>query len=112
WETADEYVSGDVRAKLRNANAAAAINPDVRSSVEALEAIQPEDLMPGDINARLGAGWIPKTDIADFIAQTLQIPVGDMSIGHAGEIATWSVKLDYFAERSVANMTTHGTKRM
>src|SRR5207245_5823479 len=64
------------------------------------------------INARLGASWIPRSDIADFIAETLHVPVNDVSIGHAGEIAAWSVKLDFFASHSVSNTTTHGTKRM
>jgi N12 class adenine-specific DNA methylase len=112
WETADEYLSGNVRAKLKTAEAAAAINADYRPNVEALKQVQPEDLLPGDINARLGASWIPKADIADFIAQTLQIPVSDVSVNHAGEIATWSVKLGYLADLAVANTTTYGTKRM
>lgn len=111
WETADEYLSGDVRAKLRTAEATAAINPLFARNVEALRAVQPEDIRPGDIQARLGASWIPKSDIADFIAQTLQIPGRDVSVGHAGAIATWSVKLDFFAQRSVSNTTTYGTKR-
>jgi N12 class adenine-specific DNA methylase len=112
WETADEYLSGDVRAKLKEASAAAAINSLYQRNVEALKAVQPADILPGDINARLGASWIPKGDIADFIAELLHVPVNDVSIGHAGEIATWSVKLDYFASHSVSNTTTYGTKRM
>ncbi len=111
WETADEYLSGDVRAKLREASAAAALNPVFSRNVEALRAVQPEDIKPGDIQARLGASWIPKSDIADFIAETLQIPRGDVAVGHAGQIATWSVKLDVFTARNVSNTTTYGTKR-
>src|SRR6266849_1554150 len=90
WETADEYLSGDVRAKLRTAQAAAAINPIYQRNVEALKAVQPEDILPGEINARLGASWIPASDIQDFIAQLLQVPVGDVAVTHAGAIATWS----------------------
>src|SRR5204863_6186266 len=112
WETADEYLSGDVRAKLRTAEAAAGINPVFTRNVEALLAVQPADILPGDINARLGASWIPRSDIADFIAETLHVPVSDVSIAHASEIAAWSVRLDYFASHSVSNTTTHGTKRM
>src|SRR6266480_5310546 len=93
WETADEYLSGDVRDKLKTAEALAAINPVYSRNVEALKAVQPADILPGDINARLGASWIPRSDIADFIAETLQVPVSDVTIGHAGEIAAWSVKL-------------------
>ncbi len=112
WETADEYLSGDVRAKLKTAEAAAAINPSYRSNVEALKAVQPEDILPGDINARLGAGWIPRSDIRDFIAELLQVPKRDIAVGHAGEIAAWSVILDVSAAHAVSNTTTHGTKRM
>src|SRR5205085_10258433 len=73
WETADEYLSGDVRAKLREALAAAAINSAYQQNVEALKAVQPEDILPGDINARLGSSWIPKEDVRDFVAELLQV---------------------------------------
>ncbi len=112
WETADEYLSGDVRAKLKTAEAAAMINPAYTRNVEALLAVQPADILPGDINARFGASWIPKGDIAEFIADLLHVPVSDVSIGHAGEIAAWSVKLGYVANSAVSNTTTYGTKRM
>src|SRR6266700_3402284 len=112
WETADEYLSGDVRAKLKTAEAAAAINPAYARNVEALIAVQPADILPGDINARLGAPWIPRTDIADFIAETLQVPRSNVAVGHAGEIAAWSVMLDVTAAHAVSNTTKHGTKRM
>lgn len=112
WQTADEYLSGDVRAKLRAAEAAAEINPAYRSNVEALKMVQPPDIPPGDINARLGTGWIPKSDIKTFICELLQIRPNDVAVGHAGEIATWSVKLDRYAEQYVTNTTTFGTKRV
>src|SRR5260221_779588 len=112
WETADEYLSGDVRAKLKTAEAAAAINPTYARNVEALIAVQPADILPGDINARLGAPWIPRRDIADFIADLLQVPAGNVAVGHAGEIAAWSVMLDVTAAHAVSNTTKHGTKRM
>src|SRR6266566_1345379 len=111
WETADEYLSGDVRAKLKTAEAAAAINPSYARNVEALIAAQPADILPGDINARLGAPWIPRSDIADFIAEALQVPRKDVAVGHASEIAAWSVMLDVTAAHAVSNTTTHGTKR-
>ncbi len=112
WETGDEYLSGDVRDKLKTAEAAAAINPSFYRNVEALKAVQPADILPGDINARLGASWIPRSDIESFIAETLQVPVSDVSVYHADDIAAWSVRLDFLASRAVSNTTTHGTKRM
>ncbi|WP_052888108.1 DEAD/DEAH box helicase family protein [Thermogemmatispora carboxidivorans] len=112
WETADEYLSGDVRAKLRAATAAAAINPAYQPNVEALKSVQPPDIPPGDISARLGAAWIPKEDVQRFICELLQVPAHDVTVAHAEAIATWSVRLDYFADRTVANTTTYGTKRV
>src|SRR5206468_274919 len=55
WETADAYLSGNVRDKLKAAKAAAALNPVFARNAEALQAVQPEDILPGDIHARLGA---------------------------------------------------------
>jgi len=112
WETADEYLSGDVRAKLKAAAEAAAINPVYQRNVEALQAVQPEDIPPGEIRARLGASWIPKEDVAQFIAELLHVPVSEVSVVHAKEIAQWGVTLDVFASRSVANTTTYGTRRV
>lgn len=111
WETADEYLCGDVRAKLRAAEAAAEINPAYAPNVKALKAVQPADLLPGDISARLGSSWIPASDIQQFICELLQISKRDVSVVHAGAIATWDVRLDVLADRTVANTTTHGTKR-
>jgi len=111
WETADEYSSGDVRAKLRSAEAAAVINLEYSRNVKALAAVQPEDLKPGDISARLGAGWIPKQDIKAFICELLKVKPDSVTVGHSGNIATWSVALDYFAEHEVSNTTTYATKR-
>ena len=68
WETADRYLSGNVRAKLAAARSAAALDASYQRNIEALEAVQPADLQPGDIEARLGSSWIPATDIRDFVA--------------------------------------------
>jgi N12 class adenine-specific DNA methylase len=74
WETADRYLSGDVRAKLNRAEAAAAIDPSYHRNVEALKEVQPVDLLPGDISARLGSSWIPAFDVKRFVAELLDIP--------------------------------------
>jgi N12 class adenine-specific DNA methylase len=112
WETADEYLSGDVRAKLKTAETMAAMNPVYQANVEALKAVQPEDILPGDIHARLGAGWIPASDIKDFIVQLLRVPAENVTLMHAGQIAAWTVTLDYVARHSVSNTTTYGTRRV
>jgi N12 class adenine-specific DNA methylase len=111
WETADRYLSGNVRAKLKTAAAAVTIDPAYQRNVDALKAVQPADLMPGDICARLGSSWIPAADVRDFIAQTLDVPKSLITVAHSGTIATWAVTLDSIAKESVANTTTHGTAR-
>jgi N12 class adenine-specific DNA methylase len=76
WETADRYLSGNVRAKLAAAQASKQIDPEYRRNVEALQAVQPKDLEPGEIEARLGSSWIPPSDIRDFIAELLFLQRG------------------------------------
>jgi hypothetical protein len=71
WETADAYLSGPVRTKLKAALAAAEIESRFAANVEALQAAQPTDLKPSEITARLGAPWIPPADIAAFCRETI-----------------------------------------
>ena len=91
WETADRYLSGNVRAKLAVAQASEQIDPTYRRNVEALQAVQPKDLEPGDIEARLGSPWIPPSDIRDFVSELLDVPGGSVKVGYAETIATWTV---------------------
>jgi len=111
WETADRYLSGDVRAKLKTAEAAATLDPKFSRNVEALKAVQPADLLPGDSSARLGSSWIPTSDVKDFICETLDIPKTFVNVSHSGAIATWALTLDSYAKSAVSNTTTHGTPR-
>lgn len=71
WEPSDEYLTGDVRAKLKTAEVAAAANPAFKPNVLALEKVQPEDLTPSQISAGLGAPWIPESDLNRFIKELL-----------------------------------------
>jgi N12 class adenine-specific DNA methylase len=111
WETADRYLSGNVRAKLAVAQASAQIDPAYRRNVEALQSVQPKDLEPSEIEARLGSSWIPPTDVRDFVAELLDVSRASVKIGYAETIATWTVELDYGAKHVVNNTTTHGTAR-
>ena len=111
WETADRYLSGNVRVKLVSAQSAATLDPSYRRNIEALETVQPPDLQPGDIEARLGSSWIPATDIRDFIVHTLDAGPESVRVAHAEAIATWTVETDYAAKIGVANTTTYGTAR-
>jgi N12 class adenine-specific DNA methylase len=111
WETADQYLSGNVRRKLALARDVARSDSSYRRNIDALESVQPKDLEPSEIEARLGSSWIPQSDVRDFIAELLDVPRVSVNIGHAETIATWTVELDYSAKHVVNNTTTHGTTR-
>lgn len=110
WEPADEYLSGPVRNKLAAAEAAARTDKGYERNVEALKAVQPKDLEPEEIEARLGSSWIPKTDIRDFISELLEMPVETVKVGHSEALASWT--LDLKRKDTVANSKTYGTSRM
>lgn len=89
WLTADAYLSGPVRKKLEVATAAAALDPVFERNVRALEAVQPADLRPSEITARLGAPWIPASDIVAFVHETMGAAI---RIHHMPELASWTVE--------------------
>jgi N12 class adenine-specific DNA methylase len=109
WQTADEYLSGNVRDNLRQAEAA---GPEYQRNAEALKAVQPEDVLPGDIDANLGAPWIPVSDIQAFAAELFSCPSEALTIRHIRKDAAWSVEAGYSAEHSVAATTDYGTSRI
>jgi len=89
WQTADAYLSGQVRDKLKAAEAAATLDPVFERNVRALVDVQPADLGPSDITARLGAPWIPAVDVVAFVKQTMG---ADIKIRHMPELASWTVE--------------------
>jgi N12 class adenine-specific DNA methylase/adenine-specific DNA methylase len=107
WHTADAYLSGAVRSKLATAEAAAALDPAYARNVEALGRVQPADLRPSDITARLGAPWIPAADIIAFVKETMD---ADITIHHMPELACWTVNARQL-EWSAAGTTDWGTHR-
>lgn len=111
WETADAYLSGNVRRKLADAEAASRMDHSYARNVEALKAIQPVDLEPHEINGRLGSAWIPKGDVQQFVSELLGIPFNNVIIGHAEALGSWSVTLAGNSKAVVANTQTWGTKR-
>ncbi len=74
YQTADEYLSGNIRVKLDEARAAAAQNPLFAANIPALEAVMPEKIRAGDITVRLGATWIPEKYVRQFMYEMLQTP--------------------------------------
>jgi N12 class adenine-specific DNA methylase len=109
WETEDQYLSGEVRVKLGDARAAAAANPAYQENVTALEAVQPADLSASEIDARLGAVWIPPADVEAFAKSLLG--ADGITVSHAAAVGTWFIKGDYSARAAVANTTEWGTDR-
>jgi len=111
WETADLYLSGNVRAKLIAADSAAQIDAAYGRNAEALRTIQPPDLQPGEIEARLGSSWIPTSDVRAFVSELLDVPATNIKVGFAEPIATWTLEPDAATKYVVSNRTTHGTSR-
>ncbi|MCI0538398.1 MAG: DEAD/DEAH box helicase family protein [Verrucomicrobiales bacterium] len=109
WETEDQYLSGNVREKLATAEAASIAESKFKENVEALRAVQPQDLKASDIDVRLGASWIPAGDVQNFIQALLD--AHDVTVSHAPQIGTWIVQADYGAKQSVNNTTEWGTNR-
>ncbi|AQS65474.1 MULTISPECIES: DEAD/DEAH box helicase family protein [Rhizobium/Agrobacterium group] len=89
WQTSDAYLSGAVRTKLGVAEAAAALDPAYERNVRALQAVQPADLRPSDITARLGAPWIPASDVVAFVKEMMG---AEIRIHHMPELGSWTVE--------------------
>ncbi len=107
WETADAYLSGPVRTKLAAAEAVAVTEARYGRNVPALRAVQPEDLKPSDITARLGAPWMPADVVEAFVAEQMGVTV---QIRHTVEIACWSFNIHAFAGIAAAT-SEWGTER-
>ncbi|HUY91924.1 MAG TPA: DEAD/DEAH box helicase family protein [Pirellulales bacterium] len=108
WQTADVYLSGNVRQKLAQAERA---GPSYARNVEALKLVQPEDVLPGDIDANLGAPWIPVPDIQAFACELFRVGPAAVKVSHIKKDAVWSVDADHSAQASVAATSEYGTQR-
>ncbi len=73
--------------------------------------MQPKDLKPGEIEARLGSSWISQSDARDFVAELLDVPREGVKVGYTETLATWTVELDYGTKYVVNNTTPPGTAR-
>ena len=115
YVTADEYLSGNVRRKLRQAQRAAQQDPAFAINVEALTAAQPKDLDASEIEVRLGAAWIDKEYIQQFMYETFNTPYylqRAIQVNYASYTAEWQVTgKSSVSEKDVAAYTTYGTSR-
>ena len=116
WQPADEYLSGNVRAKLDIARAAAQSDPDFAVNVQMLERVQPEPLTAADINVKLGTTWIPPEDINRFIRDVLHPPF--YTLNKIKTSYSDAAKLWYVSNKSADNdphslaYTKYGTSRV
>lgn len=117
YETADEYLSGNVREKLKTARQFAGMHPDIYgTNVAALEAVQPKDLDASEIDVRLGATWVPAEVIKDFIFELMETPYlyrRYIDVFYSNHTANWNVKgkSDDRSDNIKANVT-YGTRRI
>jgi len=85
--------------------------PAYARNAQTLRDVQPEDVLPGDIDANLGAPWIPESDIQAFAVDLFHVEAAAIQVGHLQKDAVWSIEADYAAERSVAATSEYGTSR-
>ena len=115
YVTADEYLSGNVRRKLRQAQRAAQQDPAFAINVEALTAAQPKDLDASEIEVRLGATWIDKKYIQQFMYETFNTPnylQRAIQVNYTSYTAEWQITgKSSVSENNVAAYTTYGTSR-
>ena len=116
WETADEYLSGNVRDKLETAKTYAENHPEYTVNVQALTQVQPKELDASEIEVRIGATWVKPEYLEDFMRDTFETPQhlfdrNVMGVQFSGVTGQWNVKgknADY--GNSLVNMT-YGTSR-
>ena len=115
WQMADEYLSGDVRAKLRMAQFAAETNPEFAVNVDALTKAQPKDLEASEIDVRLGATWLDPNIIQKFMTETFQIPYylrHAVKVRYSPYTAEWRVEGKTATGRGdIISSETYGTSR-
>ena len=115
YVTADEYLSGNVRRKLRQAQRAAQQDPAFAANVEALTAAQPKDLDASEIEVRLGATWIDKEYIQQFMYETFDTPFylqRNIEVNYTPFTAEWQITgKSSVSQNNVAAYTTYGTSR-
>ena len=114
WQTADEYLSGNVRAKLRVAQTAAESDSSFAVNVEALQAAQPKDLDASEIDVRLGTTWVDKAYIQRFMIELLGIPYYErrrIHVNYAPQTAEWSIDGKSLLSENVNNHMKYGTRR-
>ena len=113
---ADEYLSGNVREKLRIAKNSAELYPeDYKVNVEALQKVQPKDLTASEISVRLGATWLPPDDVQEFIFHLLATPryaQWNIKVHFSPYTSEWNIEGKSYDKGNVKAYNTYGTSRI
>ena len=114
--TADEYLSGNVREKLKIAKNSAELYPeDYKVNVEALQKVQPKDLTASEISVRLGATWLPPDDVQEFIFHLLETPryaQWNIKVHFSPFTSEWNIEGKSYDKGNVRAYNTYGTSRI
>lgn len=114
--TADEYLSGNVREKLKIARNSAELYPeDYKVNVEALQKVQPQDLTASEISVRLGATWLPPDDVQEFIFHLLETPryaQWNIKVHFSPFTSEWNIEGKSYDKGNVRAYNTYGTSRI
>lgn len=108
YETQDEYLSGNVREKLAQAEEVAKTDSSYKENIEALKKVQPVDLVPEEITVNLGASWIPASDIKQFAAETVGVNSDYIDVIYLPANGEWAVKADTWVKNNVSFTETWG----
>jgi len=116
WETSDQYLSGNVRSKLRDAERYAQKNPEFAINVSALKNVQPKDLDASEIEVRIGATWLKPKYIEDFMKETFGMPAylfarGKVSVQYSKTLGQWKVNGKNEDKGNTLVSMTYGTGR-
>ena len=115
YVTADEYLSGNVRQKLRQAEEAAEADSRFRVNAEALKAVQPVDLTASEISVRLGATWLPPEDVARFMFELFDTPNYarfNIKVHYFKMTGSWNIEGKSYDRSSIKANNTYGTNRI
>ena len=115
YVTADEYLSGNVRKKLRQAEQTAAADSRFRVNAEALKAVQPVDLTASEISVRLGATWLPTGDVARFMFELFDTPNYarfHIKVHYSKLTGSWNIEGKSYDRGNVKANSAYGTKRI
>jgi len=111
YELRDEYLSGNVKSKLKLAEAAIRLDKQYQQNINELQKAIPADLTFDQIGVKIGTPWIDPTDYKQFLAETLQSSPCDITVEHNIVDGKWNIELNKWSRKSTGNLDVYGTER-